>query len=393
LSPYFKDLYEAIPGLFDYMKEHTNLNEGEFRVWLEDNQQYLDISDCIVGIVLPSNYKENNYDNPENTAPDVLYLRKLVKEKGLTIYVYRSKEESNIPDIDLSKKRANILERPSVMEYFHKITSSREAVISFIQNEMTGYKIKAKSPYMQTYYMAMAKNTTSSQLDIKQDDSYNYQTFLATIKEFGFNNKDVASIYHTGQPLLNAIEYFDKITSNTGEVQDFLQQLVQEYQDKNLNDAYTTWFGSHTNAYKLSTHMLEPAEVKWDKFIAICKSKFNYTGTDLTALSMGQKPEVCRESIRSLFKAATTSKKAALEFIKNFAMYAANYSHPTLSGAYHGYMGKMASDTNVSFLSRDPQYSYIMWLDRITDPKGTVKFKKEEVLNYFKNFMVEVKNK
>lgn len=393
LAPRFTDLCLKVPGLFEYLKEHTNLNEGEFRIWVAEGQQYLDISDCIVGVVLPSNYKENNLDNEQNTAPDVLWLRKLIKEQNLTVYVYKSDEETNIPSLDTSAKRRNRLERPSVMEYFHKITSSREAVINFIQAEMAHYNVKAQSAYGHTYVMAMAKNTTSDQLDINQNNLYNYKAFLAAIEEFGFNNKDVASIYHTGQPLVNAISHFEKVTSSVEEIQNFLQQVVREFPNKNLNDAYTSWFGTYTNAYKLNAHILEPAEVMWDKFTATCKSKFNLTGLDLTALSQGQKPEINRESIKNLFKAATTSKKATIEFIKKFAAYAANYSHPTLSGAYHGYMGKMASDTNTGSLSRDPQYNYMMWLNKVTDPKGTVKFKKEEVLAYFKDFIANTNNK
>jgi hypothetical protein len=130
----------------------------------------------------------------------------------------------------------------------------------------------------------------------------------------------------------------------------------------------------------------------WSKFTARCKTNFNYTGLDLNALSKGQTLEINREAIKNLFKAATSNKKAVLEFIKNFAMYAANYSHPTLSGAYHGYMGKMASDTNSNFLAKDPQYNYAAWLNKITDPEGIIKLKKEEVLTYFKNFKAEAKS-
>ena len=389
LSPYFTELYEAIPGLFEYIKEHTNLNEGEFRVWLDDNQQYLNIEDCIVGLVLPSNYKENNFDNLENTAPDVLYLRKLVKEKDLTIYVYQSKEESNIPDIDLSKKRAKTLEKPSIMEYFHRITSSREAVIEFIKNEMAGYKDKsANGPY----HKAVAKNTTTSQADVSLNNLYNYNAFLSAIEEYGFNYKDVYSIYRTGQPLLNAIETFDRITSTAKEVQAFLQQLAQEYPGKNLNDAYTYWFASNTNAIKPDAHYLKPTSIMWDKFTEICKQKFNYTGLDLTALSKGQTAVVERDSIKNLFKAATSSKKGILNYIKKFAEISSKYQSHSLSVAYYHYMGKNASDTNSGSLHRDPQYNYNAWLETITSSKSPAKMKKEEVLKYFKDCVAEIQN-
>lgn len=389
LSPYFTELYEAVPGLFEYIKEHTNLNEGEFRVWLDDNQQYLDISDCIVGLVLPSNYKENNYDNPENTAPDVLYLRKLVNEQDLTIYVYQSKEDSNIPDIDLSKKQARTLKKLSIMEYFHKITSSREAVIDFIKNEMAHYKDKsANGPY----HKAVAKNTTTSQADVSLNNLYNYSAFLNAIEEYGFNYKDVYAIYRTGQPLLNAIEIFNKITSSPEEVQTFLQQLAQEYPGKNLNDAYTYWFAANTNAIKPDAHYLKPESVMWDKFTTQCKQKFNYTGLDLTSLSKGQSLTIERASIKNLFKAATTSKKSTLSYIRKFAETATKYSKPILSAAYYQYMGINASDTNSSLLHRDLQYNYNAWLESITNSKGPVKLKKEEVLNYFEEYVAEAQN-
>lgn len=389
LAPRFTELCNAVPGLFEYLKEHTNLNEGEFRIWVAEGQEYLDISDCITGIVLPSNYKENNYDNPENTAPDVLYLRKLVKEQDLTIYVYQSKEESNIPDIDLSKKQAKVLKRLSIMEYFHKITSSREAVIDFIKNEMAHYKDKSVNG---PYHKAMAKNTTTSQADVSLNNLYNYSAFLGAIEEFGFNYKDVYAIYRTGQPLLNAIETFNKITSSPEEVQTFLQQLTQEYPGKDLNDAYTYWFATNTNAIKPDTHYLKPESVMWDKFTTQCKQKFNYTGLDLTALSKGQSLAIERASIKTLFKAATASKKGTLSYIKKFAETAAKYSKPSLATAYYQYMGTNAADTNSGFLHRDQQYNYNAWLESITNSKGPVKLKKEEVLNYFKESVAEAIN-
>jgi len=389
LSPYFTDLYEAVPGLFEYIKEHTNLNEGEFRVWLDDNQQYLNIDDCIVGLVLPSNYKENNFDNPENTAPDVLYLRKLVKEKDLTVYVYQSKEESNIPDIDLSKKQAKVLKRYSVMEYFHKITSSRKAVIDFIKNEMAGYKAPSVNG---PYHKAIAKNTTTSQADIPTNNLYNYSAFLNAIEEYGFNFKDVAAIYRTGQPLLNAHETFNKITSNIEEVKSFLQRLGQEYPEQNFSIAYPAWFGTYTNAIRASTNYLKPESISWANFVARCKERFNYTELDLAALSKGQSPTIERNSIKNLFKAATSSKKGVLNYIKKFAESSSKHQSRSLSAAYYHYMGKNASDTNSGFLLRDPQYNYNAWLEAITSSKSPAKMKKEEVLKYFKDCIAEIQS-
>lgn len=392
LSPYFKDLYEAIPGLFDYIKEHTNLNEGEFRVWLDDNQQYLNIADCIVGLVLPSNYKENNYDNPENTAPDVLYLRKLVQEKDLTVYVYQSKEESNIPDVDLSRKRTKTLEKSSVVEYFHKITSSREAVIDFIKNEMSRYK--ATAGCSTAYLNAMAKNSTSSALDIANNEKYNYRAFLTAVLEYGFNNKDIFSIYRTGQPLPDAQEVFKEKTKNITAVQEFVQQIANEHPNTMLGLSYAEWFVNNTNALKVQHYLtdLEPASVSWRSFVKYCKQTFNITSRDLTAFSKGQLAIAERLPVRELFKNLTSNRKSVLNYIKIIAEDAVKHNYGSLALAYSQYVGRFATDTNYAYVSKDPKYNYAAWLAKVTDPNGPAKLTREEVLTRFKEFKAEAAN-
>ena len=389
LSPFFTELYEAIPRLFEYIKEHTNLNEGEFRVWLDDNQQYLNIEDCIVGLVLPSNYKENNFDNLENTAPDVLYLRKLVKEKDLTIYVYKSNEETNIPDIDLSKKRAKTLAKPSIIEYFHKITSSREAAIDFVKNELTKYKVST-SGYTIPYIGAITKNTTIAQGDAHTDTRYNYRAFLEAIQEHGLNAKDVAAIYKLGQPLLNAIDTFNEKLKSISDVQNFIEQLSTTYPALPLPNAYQKWFAENTNASWVNG-MLKPKDIEWKNFTSKCKQQFNYTTRDLTALSKSQQVVNERDQIKDLFKkAARMNRKNTLKYIKNFALA---YPSLALAQAYYLYMGKLAIDTNSVLLQKDINYNYKAWLEKITDPNGPVKLTKEEVLKYFKESVTEAQNK
>lgn len=388
----FTDVCSDVPGLFDYLHDHTTLNEGELRVWLPKGEKYLDISGCIVGIVLPSNYKENNLDDEQNTAPDVVWLRKLIKEKDLTVYVYQSKEESNIPDIDLSRKWTRTLEKPSIMEYFHKITSSKEAIINFINNEMMRYSSyllsSSSNSFHQMYVYAVAKNTTSDQLDIRISELYNYNAFLKAINEYGFNLKDVAAICRTGQPLPNATEVFEKITSSPEEVQKFLQQISQEFPGQNLWNAYCHWFVANTNA-KNANNILEPENIRYNKFIGLCKQKYNYTDRDLTILSKGQPLTAERDNIKNLFKAKTASKKAVLEFVKVLAVEASKRSEPKLSHEYILYMGKNASDIGAPALRKDQQYNYQAWLNKITDPNGPIKLTREEVLNYFNEYKAE----
>ena len=386
----FTDICKDVPGLFDYLQEYTTANEGELRVWLPKDQKYLDISGCIVGIVLPSNYKENNLDNPENTASDVVWLRKLIAEKNLTVYVYQSKDETNIPDLDYSRKLASTLEKPSIMEYFHKITSSREAVIDFIKNELTSYNLSSDNNYAATaYVLTVAKNTTCAQGDVRADSRYNYRAFLEAAREYNLTNKDITAIFTTGTPLQDAKEAFMEKVASAETVQLFLTQLHNDYPGKNTDRAYASWFVDNTNALYTSKGQayLSPADVSWNSFANYCKQTFNYTPRDLFAISRGESI-VDRLPIKDLFKkAASTNKKTTLTYIKNFAPCGA-----TLAQAYSSYMGKYATDINSVTLQKNINFNYRAWLEKITDPNGPVKLTREEVLKYFKDFKAAAAN-
>ena len=386
----FTDICKDVPGLFNYLQEYTTANEGELRVWLPKDQKYLDISGCIVGIALPSNYKENNLDNPENTAPDVVWLRKLIAEKNLTVYVYQSKDETNIPDLDYSRKHARTLEKLSIMEYFHKITSSREAVIDFIKNELTRYKLYKGGSCANLYVAAVAKNTTSAADDIRTNQRYSYRAFLEAIKEHNLTNKDVNRILQLGEPLADAQEVFKENTKSAEAVQSFLMQLVAEYPGQRLDKAYSKWFIDNTNACYVGggPTSIRPSEVLWFNFINYCKQNFNYSSRDLTALSKGMQA-IDRLPIKDLFKqAAATNKKTTLKYVKNFAIE----QPTTIAQAYNSYMGKHAIDTSVVLLQKDTNVNFKAWLEKVTDPNGPVKLTKEEVLNYFKEFKAEAAN-
>ena len=120
-----------------------------------------------------------------------------------------------------------------------------------------------------------------------------------------------------------------------------------------------------------------------------CKQRFNYSMFDLSKLSRGEITSVNREPIKTLFKkAAKTNKKTTLAFIKNFANEFATYS---LAGAYRAYMGKYAVDTNALNIN-NTNYSYQLWLEKVTDPEGPIKLTREEVINYFKEYVAEAQN-
>lgn len=388
----FTDICKDVPGLFDYLQEHTTANEGELRVWLPKDQKYLDISGCITGIVLPSNYKENNLDNQENTASDVIWLRKLIKEKDLTVYVYQSKDEANIPDLDYSRKLKSTLEKPSVMEYFHKITSSKEAVIDFIKNELTRYSVSGG--YGPAYTSALAKSTTADSGNILNSEKYNYKAFLEAIEEHGLNNKDIAAIYKTGMPMLNAQAVFDKKISSAAVVQEFMRQIANEYPNAKLGISYTKWFANNTNASRVPTNMtmLIPESVSWNNFVAYCSQAFNFTAIDLAAFSKNSQAMLERMPIKELFKKATANKKSILSYIKLFAEEACRHNYKSLALTYAQYMGKHAVDTSYAKLAKDLDYNYMAWLEKITDPNGSIKLTREEVLKYFKDFKAEAAN-
>lgn len=385
----FTDICKDVPGLFDYLQEYTTANEGELRVWLPKDQKYLDISGCIVGIVLPSNYKENNLDNPKNTASDVVWLRKLIAEKDLTVYVYQSKDETNIPDLDYSRKWASTLEKPSIMEYFHKITSSREAVIDFVKNELTKYK--RSMGYGAVYTNALTKNTTADRISVFSDEKYNYRAFLDTILEYGLNNKDIAAIYETGKPLLNALAVFNEKISSAECVQEFVQQVARACPSDKLSISYTKWFVDNTNATSSSagTLALIPESVSWKNFTTYCAQAFNYSVRDLTAFSKCQQAVTERMPIKELFKKATMNKRSVLNYVKLFAEETCKYDYADLSISYKQYMGKHALDSSFEKLNKDANYNYRAWLEKVTDSNGPVKLTREEVLNYFKEFKAE----
>jgi hypothetical protein len=395
----FTDICSDIPGLFDYLQEHTTLNEGELRVWLPKGEKYLDISGCIVGIVLPSNYKENNLDDETNKAPDVLWVRKLIKEKGLRPFYYKSTNEANIPNVDHGIKRSKTMKRPSIIEYFHKITSSSAAVVAFIKNTMSKY-YDGNRTLSRIYLMSIANNTSVTDWQEILSTPYSYRAFLDAIAQYNFNDKDIESICTKGVPLINAVKAFNENSNSLEVVSDFLKQLGELYgtdtTQHGIRAKYNRWMVANTNAKITSANVgvLDPEEVSWNYFAAKCKQKFNLTKEDLGALLRGEALKLSREPITTLFKrAAETNKKSTLNFIQDLASFSNLYKNNYLSHTYINYVSTHATDTNSSYLSRDIEHNYKAWLEKVTDPNGPIKLTKEEVLAYFKEYRAAAQNK
>ena len=386
----FTDICSDIPGLFDYLQNHTTLNEGELRVWLPKGEKYLDISGCIVGVVLPSNYKENNLDDETNKATDVVWLRKLIKEKDLTIYVYKSNDTANIPSIDTSNKLDYKQQRQSLVSYFHQITSSREAAVEFIANEILPYQ-KLYKGYEQAYGSAVAKHTTIAVRDLlylspeSPEYKYGYQAFLKAILEHDITEKDIMAIRKTGQPLKPAYKAFEENTSSKEAVQVFVKQLIMDFPNfsHNLRRAYNKWFVANTNALRLEGQdNIIPEEVSWKSFAELCLQKFNYTVRDLSLLAAGEQETPNRKPIKELFKLAIGPDATAVKkFIKRIANYSAEQF---LNTSYERYLGYFSIDSSSNKLRTDSVYGYKSWLEKVTDPNGPVKLTKEELLAYFK---------
>jgi hypothetical protein len=275
------------------------------------------------------------------------------------------------------------------MEYFHKITNSKEAAINFIYNELTKYKVC--HGYNIPYAAAVAKNTTASPQDIAINARFNYAAFMKAISEFGFNSKDFISIYKTGKPLPNAEDVFHTKIKDESTVREFLQLVAKEHPHEKLGVSYTRWFINNTNANASTDRKMEPTSADWNSFSEYCKQTFNYTTRDLTSLSKDQRTEPDRSPIKTLFKqAAMTSEKKTLTYIDNFAREAVAHNYKSLATSYVQHMGRRALDSCANKIQADIMYNYKAWLEKVTDPNGPIKMTKPEVLSYFNECKAKV---
>jgi 8-oxo-dGTP pyrophosphatase MutT (NUDIX family) len=196
----FKLIYDRVAGLHDYLQEHTPLDEGEFRVWLPDNQEFLDISSCITGIVLPSDYVESSFENPDCSDADTKLLRDYVASKGLEIYIYNSE---SIPKARRQRTRGpgNLVggrwtapaDKPSLEKYFVTITSSRETAVEFIKSLANSKQ--ARPDYSARYNSKMTTATLAKNVnEVAKSFSCNYRAFLTAVGNLGITANDVRQI-------------------------------------------------------------------------------------------------------------------------------------------------------------------------------------------------------
>lgn len=79
-------LDKLVPGLLEYIQNYTYLDEGELRIWLDflNGEEFLDISNCITNLVLPSDYLED----PFNTEEDLKWLQDYITKNNIEPYIY-----------------------------------------------------------------------------------------------------------------------------------------------------------------------------------------------------------------------------------------------------------------------------------------------------------------
>lgn len=183
-----KKVYQHVPELWNFLHEHTPIDEGEYRVWLEDGQEFLDISSCLCGVVLPSNWEAENQDN------EITHLKKHISARNLEPYIY---DATKLP---WSRKRGKpngaygqASDKVSVEEFFEDITSSYEAAVEFLHT--FGTSKQARLDLSVLYNTKVTANTTACNVtEVAQNKDCNYKAFLNAIARLGITPKDARQI-------------------------------------------------------------------------------------------------------------------------------------------------------------------------------------------------------
>ncbi len=164
-----KKIYKHVPELWEFLHAHTPIDEGEYRVWLEDGQEFLDISSCLCGVVLPSSYEA------ENGLDEITRLKKYVGDRNLETYIY---DACKLP-WTRKNGRSSIAAstKASVEDFFEQITSSYDAAVEFIKTFSTS--VQARTDYSAVYNSKVVKATNlKSSTEVAQNKNYNYRAFL-----------------------------------------------------------------------------------------------------------------------------------------------------------------------------------------------------------------------
>lgn len=282
----------------------------------------------------------------------------------------------------LRESQAVTKDKPSIEQYFNEITSSREAVINFIKNELTKYK--SGSGFISKYFQAII-NETSIKKASEITDLFNYRAFLNALESFGLSVKDLKNIYLTGEPLPTAESLFVEKTASAEAVKDFMRQLYDEYNEKFKNNssrnaslAYTQWFTNYSNAINPNGLSLIPESVNWNNFVQVCTNKFNYTVSDLVALYRGNYTGITKsvytvEDAIKYFNEITSSKEAIESFLKEkVAPYVKARKTFDVSSSYHSAFAKEVKTSAIE-IGRNAAVNYAAFKDILFTDFGYTK--------------------
>lgn len=190
-------LNELVPGLLEYVQNYTYLDEGELRIWLDflNGDKFLDIGDCIVNVVIPSDYM----DDPSNNLKDLQWLQDYITNNGLEPYIY---DASRTPKRGVPGAIAYKHKKTSLADYFNQITKTRDALLYFIRTKLHPRAVKADTyDFWRFYTEAVAAETSAKKAEIAGNDKYNKNAFLAKAAELGFSSKTVKYLVKTGADL------------------------------------------------------------------------------------------------------------------------------------------------------------------------------------------------
>ena len=186
-----KKIYDHVPGLWEFLHEHTPIDEGEYRVWLEDGQDFLDISSCLCGVVLPSNWESENQSN------EIACLKQHIESRNLKPYIYDatklpwSRRMGNPGGGSCRQSRKG--ERASIEEFFEKITDSYDDAVEFLKT--FGTSKQARLDLTVLYNVKVMANTSARNVaEVAQNKDCNYRAFLNAIAKLGITSKDAKQI-------------------------------------------------------------------------------------------------------------------------------------------------------------------------------------------------------
>lgn len=183
-----KKIYSSVPGLWEFLHEHTPIDEGEYRVWLKDGQNFLDISSCLCGVVLPSSWET------ENSPAEIAKLKQHIESRNLTPYIYDANKLPWSRKTTVShggpRRKDN---KVSIEEFFNQITSSYDAAVDFLKT--FGTSNQARLDLTVLYNLKIVSNTSAhSVAEVAQNKDCNYRAFMTAIAKFGITPKDAKQI-------------------------------------------------------------------------------------------------------------------------------------------------------------------------------------------------------